>query len=423
VKSPAFDRDVTRAVRYRIGVSAQHPVAEADMDSDRIVDAALDLVARAGLAGLTLRPLAAQVGVSVAVISARMGTKEQLIERATDVVARRDALFGARWRALAVRIAPSDSASRAALADLAFRDWVGADRRNVVFLIELVHDRVLQDSASAALDRWLTQSATFWSSLLFGTEALGDLALGYMLDEASFALGAGDDPAYALLRTLCLRRFVAGLLHGGVGGAEIERLIAALAPADLPIARTDDPKRQRIADSAARVIVSQGMDATTHRAVALAAEVPASTVGYHFGGRDALVVAGLHAVIAHFHGTRDRARAERRLPVGDAETRDLVKATSMIALASIREPSLLPYAIDMRRRRGENIRADDLVALGFGPAAAAGFDRAAAQIVSIALFGMRMVAMARKRPEGEQYRAAFAAYDAWDSARPGPALS
>lgn len=410
-------------MRYRIDVTAQPPVAEEDMDSDRIVDAALDIIARSGLAGLTLRPLAVQVGVSVAVISARMGSKEQLIERATAVVARRDALIGERWRDLAARIAPADSASRAALADLAFRDWVGAGRRNVVFLIELVHDRVLQDSASTTLDRWLAQSAAFWSSLLFGTDTLGDLALGYMLDEASFALGAGDAPAYALLRTLCLHRFVAGLSHAGADGAEIERLIAALAPGDLPIARADDPKRQRIADSAARIIVSQGIEATTHRSVARAADVPASTVVYHFGGRDALVVAGLHAVIAHFHGTRDRARAERRLPVGDAETRDLVKATSMIALASIREPSLLPDAIDMRRRRGENIRADDLAALGFGPTAAARFDRAAAQIVSIALFGMRMVAMARKRPEGTQYRGAFAAYDAWNSARADSALS
>ncbi len=402
---------------------AQSPVAEQDMDSDRIVDAALDIVLRSGLAGLTLRPLAAQAGLSVAVISARMGTKEQLIERATDLVARRDAQFGDRWRDLAAQVVSSDAASRAALADLAFRDWVGAHRRNIIFLIELVHDRVLQDSASAALDRWLAQAGALWSSLLFDTPALGDLALGYMLDEASFALGTGDDPAYALLRTLCLQRFANGLARTGAAGAEIERLIAALAPADLPIVRDDDPKRRRIADSAAHIIVSQGIEATTHRSVALAADVPASTVVYHFGGRDALVVAGLHAVIAHFHGTRDRARAQHRLPVGDAETRDLVKATSMIALASVRETSLRRYAIDMRRRRGENIRTADLAAFGFGPAAAAGFDRAAAQIVSIALFGMRMVAMARKRPEGAQYRAAFAAYDAWASATADRGLS
>ncbi|WP_140847449.1 TetR family transcriptional regulator [Sphingomonas glacialis] len=404
-------------------MTAQDPVAEEDVESDRIVDAALDIIARGGLARLTLRPLAAQLGVSVAVISARMGSKDQLIDRAIDVAAQRDQRFGERWCDLAARIAPTDSATRAALADLAFRDWMTAGRRNVVFLIELVHDRALQDAASAALDRWLAQAGMVWSRLLFGTPALADLALGYMLDEASFALGAGDDPAYTLLRTLCLQRLTHGFARGGADGAAIERLIAALAPEPLPIARDDDPKRQRIADSAARIIVSQGMEATTHRSVALAADVPASTVVYHFGGRAALVVAGLHAVIARFHGTRARARAEGRLPADDAETRDLVKATSMIALASVRETSLQPYATDMRRRRGENIRATDLAALGFGPAAAAGFDRATAQVISIALFGMRMVAMARKRPERAQYRAAFAAFDAWDVARTDPGLS
>nr|WP_274602715.1 TetR family transcriptional regulator [Sphingomonas sp. CFBP 13728] len=385
---------------------------------DAIVDAAIRIIVHDGLAGLTLRPLASSLKVSVAAISARMGTKDELIDRIVDIAAQRDQLFFDRWSALAAQMPPGDSTVRAALADLAFRDWMTAGGQQAIFLIELVHHHALQQAPSRILDQWLARAGAFWSNLMFGSPTLADLALGYVLDEAGFALGASEEPAYAVLRVLCLQRFADGLRPcGGAGGTAIERLIALLEPDDLPIAVPDDPKRQRIADSAARIIVSRGMDAVTHRSVALAVGVPASTVVYHFGGRAALVVAGLHAVIARFHGTRDRARADKTPPGDDAEARDLVKATSMIALASVREPSLRPYALDMRRRRGENIRVTDLMTLGFGSRSDAGFDRATAQVISIALFGMRMVAMSRNLPEDACYRGAFAALDAWNDER------
>lgn len=393
----------------------QETVGREGIDQNAIADAALDAIVQGGLAALTLRPLASSLGVSVTVICARMGSKEQLIDRVVDLAAARDQAFFGRWLTLAARGVPTGAVTRAAFTDLAFRDWIGKGRKQAIFLIELVHDRALHHRPSPALDEWLARAGAFWSTLLFDTAVLADVALGYMLDEAGFALGAGDDPAYTLLRVSCLQRLADGVFaRDSVSGSEIERLIAVLEPDNLPIATTDDPKRARIADAAAQIIVSQGMEAVTHRSVAKAAGVPASTVVYHFGGRAALVVAGLHAVIARFHRTRDRARADNTPPQDDAGARDLVKATSMIALASTREPSLLPYALDMRRRRGENIRTADLALLGFGPDA--GFDRAAAQVISIALFGMRMAAMARTPPEREFYRSAFAALDAWNGA-------
>lgn len=399
-------------------VDVHDSVSREGIGQDAIVDAAIDIIVRSGFAGLTLRPLASSLKVSVAAISARMGTKDELIDRIVDIAAQRDQLFFGQWSALAARIMPDDSTVRAALADLAFRDWMTSGRQQAIFLIELVHHHALQQAPSRILDQWLARAGTFWSTLVFGSPTLTDLALGYVLDEAGFALGADEDPAYASLRVLCLQRFADGLRpRGCASGSAIERLIALLGPDQFPIAATDDQKRQRIADSAAQIIVSQGMDAATHRSVALAAGVPASTVVYHFGGRAALVVAGLHAVIARFHGTRDRARADRTAPGDDAEARDLVKATSMIALASVREPSLRPYALDMRRRRGENIRAADLTSLGLAARSDAAFDRATAQVISIALFGMRMVAMSRNLPEDACYRSAFAALDTWNDER------
>lgn len=394
-------------------MNAKETANREGISQDAIGDAAIDIIVRTGFAGLTLRPLASSLGISVAAVSSRMGNKDQLIDRVVDLAAQRDQLFFDRWLDLAAHIVPVTGIARATLADLAFREWMTAGRQQAMFLIELVHDRAVRCQSSPVLDDWLARAGMFWSTLVFGSTALADLAIGYVLDEAGFALGAGSDPAYTMLRMLCLQRLADGVFpHGATSGISIERLIAILEPEALPITAEDDPKRQRIADGAAQIIVSRGMEAATHRSVAIAAGVPASTVVYHFGGRAALVVAGLHAVIARFHRTRDRSRAEGTLSQDDTQTRDLVKATSMIALASVREPSLLPYALDMRRRRGENIRAIDLPSLGLDPNA--GFDRTTAQVVSIAVFGMRMVAMGRKLPERTHYRNAFAALEAWN---------
>lgn len=395
-------------------VSVNRSVLPVGISVGAIVDQALDLVASGGLAELTLRPLATSLGVSVPVISTRMGSKEQLLEGVTQAAHASDLAFFGKWRALANDLGAPDTAARAAMAELALREWVTRERRQVVLLIELVHDRALRPDRLPALENWLDDAGRFWAELIFGDAALADLALGYMLDEAGFSLGADDSPKYALLRSLCLRRFAGGIFPGAQAreGETIASLIGSL-DADVPLtAQEGDAKRRRIAGSAADLIVSQGIESVTHRSVALAAGVPASTVVYHFGGRPALVVAGLHAVIARFHSRRSDIRAEHDgRPPNDTSIQDLVKATSMIALASAREPSLLPYALDMRRRRGENWRASDIAAMGIG--IGAGFDRAAAQVLSIAAFGMGMIGMARKIPDRTHYMHAFAALEAW----------
>ena len=396
------------------GVPVNRSPRPPGLSVDAIIDEALDRIAAGGLAELTLRPLTTGLGVSVPVISTRMGSKEQLLEGVTQAAHASDLAFFGRWRALADELGSMDAGTRAGMAELALREWVTRERRQVILLIELVHDRALRPDRQPALEHWLDDAGRFWAELLFGDAALADLALGYALDEAGFSLGAGDSPRYALLRSLCLRRFANGIFprDDAGDGDRIASLIGLLDPAVPPAEEEADAKRQRIAASAADLIVSQGMDSVTHRSVALAAGVPASTVVYHFGALPALVAAGLHAVIARFHGRRSDIRADHGGgPPNDTSIRDLIKATSMIALASVREPSLLPHALDMRRRRGENWRASDLAPMGIG--IGAGFDRAAAQVLSIAVFGMGMIGMARKVPDRVHYMRAFAAFEAW----------
>ncbi len=286
-----------------------------------------------------------------------------------------------------------------------------------MFLIELIHEHALRPVSSPALERWIEAAGAFWSTLIFGVADHAELALGYMVDEVTFALGNEQDAGYSLLRILCLQRLAAGIFmpDGGDCGT-IERLIAALEPAVLPASPGDDPKRRKIAEGTAQILVHEGMEAVTHRSVALAAQVPASTVVYHFGTQPALVMAGLNAVILRFHGMLERVGEAYTAPKEDAETRNVTKATSMLALASLREPSLLSHALEMRRRRGDRIRASDLPGLGFQ--SGAGFDRAAGQVIALAVYGMRMVAMARQIPERASYRSAFRTLEA--GIRPHP---
>ncbi len=140
--------------------------------------------------------------------------------------------------------------------------------------------------------------------------------------------------------------------------------------------------------------------------MALAAGVPASTVVLSFRrapGDARRCRAPCRYRALPLAGEAISGLIRGNAPPDDPSVQDLIKATSMIALASAREPSLVPYAIDMRRRRGENWRASDMERLGIG--IGAGFDRAAAQLLSIAAFGMGMIGMARKLPERDYSRA------------------
>jgi AcrR family transcriptional regulator len=226
-----------------------------------------------------------------------------------------------------------------------------------------------------------------------GPCAPGDLLAAYVLDEATYSLSLSGLPAYRALRRLCLSRLMTGALaRGAVAAGEaalFAGLVADLAPpnsivvgAAIPRPRT---KRDDIAAYAAAIIVERGVDHLTHRAVAAAANVPSSTVVYQFGARDDLVIGALEAVIAKLH-----ASIADDLPLGTPamleRARETARATTAVALGAIRYPKLAPHAADMRRRRGENVRADALP-FDFGAQRDA-FDPLTAQVFSICRNGV-----------------------------------
>ncbi|RMI04889.1 TetR/AcrR family transcriptional regulator [Cellulomonas triticagri] len=81
--------------------------------------------------------------------------------------------------------------------------------------------------------------------------------------------------------------------------------------------RHDPGRRDRIIDACIDVIAEDGVDGTSHRRVAAAADVPLGSMTYHFDGRDDL----LHAAFERYsHEVSDRfvARLDQ-VPAGDRE--------------------------------------------------------------------------------------------------------
>ncbi|WP_206244379.1 TetR family transcriptional regulator [Novosphingobium terrae] len=375
-----------------------------------IIAAALELIAAHGLTELTLRPLAEAVGMSLNALTQAMGSKEQLVAQVVASAMEQDERFREGWLERLRAMAPVAPGLRAVLAQTILDDWVVKHRPLACLLIDLVQEAGRQEGCPDALGVWLDAAALFWAEVLFGDPRQADAALGYMLDEAGFSLFAHADPAYRMLRALCLHRFTGGIYpqpDEDIGsGRHLEQWIAALEP-DQTYPDTPDPsKRGAIAAQAGRLIVTHGLEALTHRSAAKAAGVPASTVVYHFGTRDALMVAALHAVVTNFrHGLADNFGQPHPFHANYAHSHDLVRATSIIAIAAARHPGLAHHALDMRRRRGENIVTSVLWDMGLPEGRVA--DRTTSQVVSVSLFGMRMVAMARGVDEDQVLKGAF----------------
>ncbi|WP_068079824.1 TetR family transcriptional regulator [Novosphingobium rosa] len=375
-----------------------------------IIMAALELIAAHGLTELTLRPLAETVGMSLNALTQAMGSKEQLVAQVVASAMEQDRRFREHWLERLHAMAPVGAGLRAVLAATMLDDWVVKHRPLASLLIDLVQEAGRQEGCPEALSAWLDEVGLFWAQVLFGDPRQADAALGYMLDEAGFSLFAHGDPAYRMLRALCLHRFTGGIYpqpDEDIGsGRHLEQWIAALAPDQSYPDTPDRSKRGLIAAEAGRLIVTQGLEALTHRSAAAAAGVPASTVVYHFGTRDALMVAALHAVVTNFrHGLAETSGQPRPFHANYAHSRDLVRATSIIAIAAARHPGLAHHALDMRRRRGENIVTPVLWDMGLPEGRIA--DRTTSQVASVTLFGMRMVAMARGVDEDQVLKGAF----------------
>lgn len=364
----------------------------------RILDTARLRLAAGGFRDLTLRPLAEASGATVATLTYHFGSKAQLIERLVRQERAADAeqhvAFADRYAALP-RLTPT---SLAALIEAYLEEAAGHARVPNMIWSELLLQAAADVEARTLLAPWIEERRRFWLSLLEGRiEApimWAAAIMGYATDETIHSLAQGDDPDYRLLRRMGIERLTtrgAGrdLSHPDLFDAVLRRLDPALA---MPGAATPDepfsPRARLIAQAAGEVIVAQGAEAVTHRAVGERADTPASSVAYHFRTRLDLLRAGLIVIYRVAQGRLAPRSAEGQLEGFVA------RGTASVALAAAREPELSAFATDLRRLRGENLRRRLVEHLGERP----DLDLCTAQAVSIARLGATLLALAADEP-------------------------
>jgi AcrR family transcriptional regulator len=123
---------------------------------------ATDYVLENGLAGLSLRPLAAALGTSTRMLLYDFGSKEQLVAEMLAEARRREAALLAEWR----RANTSDAATLHTI-----WSWIAADERVPflrlffeVYVDAMAHPERYAGGARAMVEDWLSVIAGEWSA-------------------------------------------------------------------------------------------------------------------------------------------------------------------------------------------------------------------------------------------------------------------
>jgi len=352
-----------------------------------IAAAARALVAEEGLRGLSLRKVAGRAGLSLGGVSYQIGDKADLVRRLVRDAAALRAQRHEAWLTRAARMDLAEPAVLAAVIAGYLDEQVQPDREHALTLEELILEAGREAAPSAEIAALVRGETAFWRALLAespGGSAHGEAVAHYCRDELPFALALGADADYRLLRAAVSARLADRLRDAGHGGFAhgFDELVAAMDARAVDIRRPPavdpDSPRARIAAAVAGLIETEGVAAVTHRAVAAAAGAPNSTVAHHFRTRDDLLRGGIEALYRGSIGSTAEAPDERAQRGG----RSLMRATRALVLAAARDASLRPFALDLRRRRGEHM--GPLVApIGGG----APLDRAAAQAAAMTISG------------------------------------
>ena len=345
-----------------------------------------------------MRTVAREAGGSVGSLSYRIGDKAALIARLIGKLREDRRQSMELWRP---RTAPLDMAVPEVLAQMitAYLDEASTTWRETALVgCEILLDASTDPVSYPGIGGLFDDEDDFWRGLLAAggvkaADILGCAIAAYCRDEMPFSIAIGANTDYRLLRAATSRRLAEGFAGHAKGlSRSFEALVAACgnsaAGTPLPLDLPDGSKKAELAGYIADIMIEQGLANLSHRLVAARAGIPNSSVAHHFRTHDDLLQAGLGAQIL---------RMRRELHSGatrHAEGRHgmaLIRSTHAIALAAARDPVFRPFALDMRRRRAENVHATVSEAI----AGADGLDRAAAQAAVIAIIGSGLAAMAR----------------------------
>ncbi|KQV91258.1 hypothetical protein ASD15_04240 [Massilia sp. Root351] len=363
-----------------------------------LLDAACRIVLGEGLAGLTLRPLAEILGVSVTVLTTHYGARADIIAAICSAASTQDALLLERWRGMLAALPPLPPAMAADLAEAILEEQAIEQRALSMLYLELLHGCTWDRSLQPAFAAWRAQRRAFWDE--FGRRAGLFPALlscgwwhGYAVAELAYSMVLNTLPPYRMLRRLCLQRLFDGAAASAPDAADgalfallFEQMQSGAAAAGPSAGRA--PGWCALAARACGMrLAAQGVSGLTHRAIAAEIGVPHTTLSYRFPTQHELVRAGLEFIAAHILTavTADSLTDLQRLRTeGDGRKLDLARANFAMAIAAARMPGLAAYTAGMRSRRGNNL----VKVLEKYMPAVRGVDALCAQVISMGLTGL-----------------------------------
>lgn len=356
-----------------------------------ILDAARAVIAQRGLAGMSLRTVAEHAGISVGSISYRIGDRAALVMAIVDREIGIIAALSQDWQA---RLGGIDPVAAGILPDL-ICEWLdlGERRTSAIVGCELALLASRDPQSLPQLGELLDAGEAFWRDLLSTTPGGAILArriASYCIDEQPFSLLLSTNIDYRLLRQSTVRGLLrddAALVHKDWSDWHmllVDRLAEPAAAALDMAASIPEGAKAIIAGHIADVIIAQGVGALSHRVVAEASTMATSSVAHHYPTQHDILFAGVEAIYR-------RMRANIQASGGTAPGGDeVIRLTHESALTAIWNPAFLPFAIDMRRRRAENVHIKIAEGLGIPPNS----DRPRVQAIVMALMGngLRMLA-------------------------------
>jgi AcrR family transcriptional regulator len=375
------------------------------LQSETLLDAARACIVDQGLGRASLRLIAQLADVSVGSLSYRLGDRAQLIEalrlREAEALAARNNEWVARIRALG-RL---DDRQLVHVVIAWLDDQAANHRPSAIACCELTLDAARGQSHAAGL---IDTGEAFWREVLADRDDAADLGLllaRYCLDEVPFSLLLSHDTDYRLLRAATIEALIGGPIvgaaicdwHDGLVGRLGER-VSAITDGTGLLAK---PQKLMLAERIAELIEQEGLSVLTHRRVAQASGIAASSVAHHFPQQRDLVLGGIEALYARMRRSMGSASGET-----SASGAAVILLTHEMALAALRDPDLRPFAIDMRRRRGENVRQE----LSRTVLAGHILDGASVQALVMAMIGGTIGLRAAGRDDRVSGSAALAAY-------------
>ncbi|WP_427788778.1 TetR/AcrR family transcriptional regulator [Brevundimonas diminuta] len=296
------------------------------VETERILDAALEIIARVGLDGLTLRDLAQSIGKSTTVIVNLFGSKAGLIEAVSEVALAQDEAFHRDFFARLDHLPPGrDALIGVILSYLKVRSSSQAHGARVIEALILTHDP--SEARRDFILRWDQIRLRAWREFLerfAGRHGVsGDFTPflgGFLLMEQYYAVALSDRSDYGAILVETVGAMVDRAMDHPDGPAVAtdwftHRLIIPHEPAE---GLDPDSMKLRLLNIAADQILGQGVNGVTNRSVSLEAGTSTSTIAHHWGDMGQFLMDAVwHSVFREMPPYLDHRRLGRTGPPTD----------------------------------------------------------------------------------------------------------